>query len=102
MASFPHRKGVTQGDLVSPTIFTTVVDALLRAVQLEVCVPQETQNGFRLRSSKNNICFYSDDGRIAGHNPIWVHTGLTAMVRIFERLVLQKSLSKTKSMICTP
>ena len=33
---------------------------------------------------------------------IWVQTALTTMVRIFERVLLQTNLGKTKEMICTP
>ena len=32
---------------------------------------------------KQKIYFYADDGQIAGRNPIWVQTALTAMVRMF-------------------
>ena len=50
----------------------------------------------------HNIVFYAEDERIAGHNPIWVQKTLTAMVRMFDRVGLQKNLGKTKSMVCTP
>ena len=38
--------GVTQGDSVSMTILNIVVDAVVRADLLEVCVPQEAHHGF--------------------------------------------------------
>ena len=50
---------------------------------------------------EHNIVFYADDGHIAGHKPIWVQTTLTEVFRIFERMVLQKNLGKTKSMVLT-
>ena len=96
------KRGVTQVHLVSPTIFNIVVDAVVRSVLMEFCIHQEAQHGFKLAAGEHNIYFYVDDMRIAGRNPIWVQTALTAMVRIFERLVLQKNMSKTKSMVCTP
>ena len=49
---------------------------------------------------ENNICFYADDGQIAGLDPIWVHTAMMTMVRMFERFGLQTNLNKTKAMIC--
>ena len=98
---FRTERRVKQGYPVSPTIFNVVVDAVAREVLLEVCRPQEAQHGFGWLVGKHNICFYADDRRIAGHNPIWVHKALTAIVRMFERLVLLKNLSKTKSMVCT-
>ena len=51
---------------------------------------------------EKNICFYADDGQIAGRDLIWVQEALTTTVRIFERVGLQKELDKTKAMICTP
>ena len=43
---FSTGRGVTHGDLVSPTIFNIVVDVVIRADLLEVCGPQEAQHGF--------------------------------------------------------
>ena len=51
---------------------------------------------------EHNIVFYADNGHIAGHNSIWVHTTLAAVFRIFERVELQTKLGKTNSMVCTP
>ena len=90
---------MTQREPVSPTIFNILVDAVARAVLLEFCGPQEELNGLRWATGKHNICFYGDDRRIAGHNPIWMQTALTAIVRMFGRAGLQKYLSKTKSML---
>ena len=50
--------------------------------------PQEAQHGFRWAAGEHNICFYTDDRRIAGQYPIWVQTSLTTMVRIFDRVGL--------------
>ena len=98
---FNTERGVTQGYPVSPTIFNIVVDAVVRAVLLEVCRPQESHHGFRWSSGENNICFYADCGRIAGRNPIWVQTALTSMVIIFGRVRLQTNIINTKSMVFT-
>ena len=64
------------------------MDALVREVLLEVCGPQETHNAF--------------DWLAGGRNPIWVQTTLTLMLRIFERVILQTNLGKTKATVCTP
>ena len=61
---------MTQGYPVSLTNFNVVVDAVVRAVLLEVCGDQEAQHGFGWLSGEHKICFYADDGRIAGHKPI--------------------------------
>ena len=41
---FKIECGVTQGDPVSLTIFTILVDAIVWATFLDVCNPQEAQN----------------------------------------------------------
>ena len=51
---------------------------------------------------EHNICFYADDVRIAGRDPIWVQTSLATMIIMFKRVGLQTNLSKTKAVICTP
>ena len=93
---------MTQGGPVSPEIFNIVADAVLREVLLEVCGPQEAQHGFGWSTGGQKIYFYEYHRQIAGRNPIWVQTALTAMVRMFDRLGLQTNLSDTKSMVCTP
>ena len=43
---FRTERGMTQGDPYRPTIFYIVVDAVVRAVLLEVCGTQEEHHGF--------------------------------------------------------
>ena len=93
--------GVTQGEPVYLTIFNIVVDVVVRVALQEVCGPQEAHHGFRWVTGEHNICFYEDEGRIAGRNSIWLQTALTAMVRMFKRVSLRKNTRKTKEMICT-
>ena len=93
---FRTEGGVTQGDPVSPKIFNIVVDVLVRAVLLEVCGTQEAHHGFGWSVGEHIYFKYSDDGQIAGSNPIWLQTTLTSMVRIFEKVGFQKNLSKIK------
>ena len=87
---FWMEKGVTQGETVSPTIFNIMVDTVVRAVLLEVCIPQEAHHGFGWAAGEHSIFFYADDGRIAGRNQIWVQTTLTDMVSMFERVGIHK------------
>ena len=51
---------------------------------------------------EHKIVLYANDSCIAGHNPIWVQTTLTSVVRMFERVGLLKNLGKTKAIVCTP
>ena len=57
--------GVTQCDHVSPMIFNSVVDAVLRAVLEVVCGPQEARHGMGWAAGEQNLMFYADDGRIS-------------------------------------
>ena len=95
------ERRVTQEDPVSLKIFNIVVDAVVRAVMLEVCGPQEANNGFGWAAGEHNFVLFADYGQIAGRNPIWVQTTLTAMLRRFERVGLQTNLGKTKATVCT-
>ena len=61
---------MTQGDLLSPTVFSIVVRAVVGEVLLEVFGPQEAQHGIGWVVGEHNIFFYADDGRIVGRNPI--------------------------------
>ena len=64
--TFGTEIGVTQGDPVSPTIFNIVVEAVVRAVLLEVCGTQEAHHGFVWLEGEHNIVFYADDVWILG------------------------------------
>ena len=86
---------VTQGDLVSLTIFN-VVDAVVREVLLKLFEPQEAHHGFRWSAGKHNICFCVDYGKIEGRNPIWFQMTQPTMVSILERVGIQKIWSKPK------
>ena len=93
---------MTQGDTLYPTIFNIVVDEVVMVDLLAVYGPREAQHGFGQASSEHNICFYADDGSIAGHNPIWVQTVLATMLRMFDRVGVQKNLRNAKAVMCTP
>ena len=100
--SFGMEIGVTQGYPFSPTIFNIVVDTVVRVVMLELFRPQEAHYGLVWAEGDHNIVFYLDDGRIAGHKPIWVQTTLTSVVRMFKRVGMQTNLGNTKSMAIYP
>ena len=91
---------MTQGDLVSPTLFNIIVDAVIRETLQEICGPQEDQHSFGWLAGEHKIFFYADDGRKAGRYPIWVQAALMKMVMIFDRVGLQTNLNNTKAMIC--
>ena len=69
---------------------------------LELCGPKEEQHRFVWAAGDQDIVLYVDDRQIAGRNPIWVQTMRTEVVRIFEIVLLQTNLVKTKTMVCNP
>ena len=93
---------VTQGDPASPIIFNIVVDAVVRAVLEEVCIPQESQHGMGWEVGESNLVFYADDGRISGWDHEWVQDALTLTVAMFLQMGIEANLEKTKAMVCTP
>lgn len=61
---FRPTRGVTQGDIVSPTIFNVIVDAVVWVLAQEV---KDTERG--QGKVKTSSIFYADDGYIASFNP---------------------------------
>ena len=70
-----------------PSIFSTiVVDAVVRAVLLEFCGPQEVHHGLDWVAREHKIVLYADDVRIVVRKRIWVHMTLVDIVRTFDRV----------------
>ena len=78
------------------------MEAVVREVLLEVCVPQEAHHGFGWSEGEHKICFYEDYGQIVGHNPIFVQTTLTEMMNMLNKVGPHTNLGNTKAMVCTP
>ena len=93
---FIMERLLTQGGLVYPTVLNILVETVVRAVLLEVCSHQEAQHGLVWYSGENNVVFYAYGRRIACHKPIWLQRILAAVVHMFDRVVLQTNLVKTR------
>ena len=52
--SFKIERGVTQGDIISPSIFNIVIDVIIRAIKKDI------------GSEDTLSIFYEDDGLITG------------------------------------
>ena len=61
---------MTQGYLLSPTIFNILVDLVVCAALREVSGSQEALHGLGLLEGDQDIVLYADNGRIVGRNPI--------------------------------
>jgi hypothetical protein len=91
---FKAERGTTQGDIVSPTIFNVLVDAVIR----EWFVRLDHEN----LSDKVTAVFYADDGHLYGTDADALQRATDLIVALFECVGLQANATKTKAMVCAP
>jgi hypothetical protein len=92
---FQTERGTTQGDIMSPTIFNVVADAIVREWyhRLETGgIPPDTVRAI----------FYADDGHLYSNNADALQQATNIMVDFFKTVGLKINPGKTKSMVCTP
>jgi len=85
---FRAKRGVRQGDIVSPFIFNIMVDAVVRHWRHEI-----------QPSAEELALFYADDGVISGTEEARVQGSLDHMTRSFRSLGLKMNAVKTESMV---
>jgi retron-type reverse transcriptase len=93
-APFRSERGTTQGDIISPTIFNIVVDAVVREWYHRL-----EQDGL---ATKVGALFYADDGHFYSHDADALERATELIVELFESIGLQTNTTKTKAMICAP
>jgi hypothetical protein len=91
--SFKASRGVRQGDIMSPTIFNMVCDAVIRHSMkiFDQIYPHA--------NADTNILFYADDGVITSSNAQELQHLLDIITNAFGRVGLQMNVKKTKTMI---
>ena len=96
---------MTQGGVVSPTLFNIVVDALVCYYWLD----ELSRNGTIVEPGKVGVqtheqlvCFYADDGLLAPCDADWLQAAFDHLIPIFERISLKTNAQKTKSMNFVP
>jgi hypothetical protein len=93
---FKAERGVTQGDIPSPTIFNIIVECVVRAW------PWEIRDGNHADIDRGSVetevtpGFHADDGVIASTYPVCIQIGLDYLVELFERTGLISNTSNTK------
>ena len=91
---FKGGREVTQGDLLSPTIFNVVVDAVVRH-WLHLATQEAERRGERGREGRHQAALlYADDGMIASSNPRWLQWAFTQLVGLFDRVGLKTNCKK--------
>ena len=99
-ASFKGDQEVTQGDLISPTIFNAVVDAVVRHWVTVMLEGAEERGKCGQEGRHHNALFYADDGMVALLEPQWLQGTFSTLVVMFDRVGLRTNLGKTVGMVC--
>ena len=86
---FKAKRGVKQGDIISPLIFNIMVDAVVR--HWRHCSGESGETSL----------FYADDGMLAGTDPVQLQGSLDCITKGFASLGLKMNSQKTEFMIAT-
>ena len=70
--AFKEERGVTQGDLLSPTISNVVMDAVGRHWVTGVIADAEEQGEMGKEGIHQAALFYADDSMVASYDPRWI------------------------------
>ena len=93
---------MTQGDLLSYTIFNVVVGAVVRHWVNVMAEIADKQSGHGQEGRHQNSLFYADDGMVVLSDPRWLQGVFTTLVGLFDRVVLKTNVGKTVGMVCRP
>jgi len=87
---FPIRKGLKQGDALSPLLFTFALEYAIRRVQVN-------QDGLKLNGT-HQLLAYTDDVNILGGSVDTVKKNEEALVDATKEIGLEVNAHKTKCM----
>ena len=99
---FQVGRGVMQGDLLSPTIFNVVVDAVVRHWVTGFIAESEARGDLGQEGRHQAALFYADNVMVAAVDPVWLQGAFNALVGLFDRLGLRTNVGKTFGMVCHP
>ena len=90
------KRGVTQGDAVSPILFNVVIDAMMRHWR---CQLDPSNTGDPLTMSVN---FYANDSHVGGTDLTAIQQSLDSLANLFARTGLGVNAGETKAMVGRP
>ena len=98
--AFGGKRGVMQGNPLSPNIFNVVVDTIVRHWVHGVMEEAEAQGEMGREGRNQAALFYADDGMVVSFDPAWLQGAFTALVGLFDRVGLRTNVGKTVRMVC--
>ena len=78
-AAFGGKRGVMQGNPLSPTIFNVVVYVVVRQWVHGIMEEAEAQRETVREGRHQAALFYSDDGMVILSDPAWIQGAFTAL-----------------------
>ena len=99
---FKGDRGVTQGDPLSTTILNVVVDAVVRHWVNGLVNEAEGKGETGREGRHQSVVFYAENSMVVSSDPAWLQGAFSALVAIFDRVVLVTNVGKTVSMVCHP
>ena len=93
---------MTQGGLLSTTVFNVVVDAVVQHWVHGVVEEAEARGETGRQGRHQAALFYADDSMVASSEPAWLQGAFNSLVGLFDRVGLQTNVGKTVVMVCHP
>ena len=100
--SFKGERGVTQGNILSSTIFNAVVDAVVRHWVTGVIADAEARGDLGKEERHQAALFYAYHGMVASSVPQLLQGAFNTLVGLFDRVGLGTNVGKTVGMVCYP
>jgi hypothetical protein len=99
---FSVDRGITQGDIPSPTIVNMVVDSIVRYWTAEVLQDQYPAINGDPGWLEILALFYADDGLLTSQEAQKVQLSTDFLVEMFCKVNLEANIKKLKTMVCLP
>ena len=72
---------MTQGDIVSPTLFNIIVDAVVRYWFHGLEMDETASEGLRHLVRDRNVLFYAEDGLLASRDAEWLQQAFDVLMQ---------------------